>query len=128
MGIGLIRNLRITNITTQLGNVFTTPTLRYSLFFLKKDVDNSFNKNNKGNKREFDKDEDKQRPTNNDRNNNGKRKHRFQKKVKSADDKFMTGSIINNLGNRLFLPNSLPMRYCREFLDAIEQCKHKKYL
>ena len=47
MGIELIRNLRITNITTQPGNVFTTPTLRYSLFFLKKDVDNSFNKNNK---------------------------------------------------------------------------------
>ena len=32
----LIRNLRITKITTQLGNLFTTPTLTYSLFFPKK--------------------------------------------------------------------------------------------
>ena len=38
----------------------------------------------------------------------------------------MTGSIINNSGNQLFLPKSLSIRYCREFLDANEQCKHKK--
>ena len=38
----------------------------------------------------------------------------------------MTGSIINNSGNQLFLPKLLSMRYCREFLDANEQYKHKK--
>ena len=77
-----------------MGNLFTTPTLTYSLFFPKKKT-----RNNKGNKWEFEKDEDKQKSNNNERNNNGDRKNRFQKKVKSADDKFMTGSIINNSGN-----------------------------
>ena len=38
----------------------------------------------------------------------------------------MTGSIINNSGNQLFLPKTLSMRYCREFLDANELCKYKK--
>ena len=50
MSVELIRNLRLTKITTQLGNLFTTPTLTYSLFFPKKE-----DKNNKGNKREFEK-------------------------------------------------------------------------
>ena len=35
MSVELIRNLRLTKITTQLGNLFTTPTLTYSLFFPK---------------------------------------------------------------------------------------------
>ena len=74
----------------------------------------------KGNKSEFDKDEDKLKSTNSDR------KNRFQKKIKTADDEFMSGSIINNSGNQLFLPKSLSTRYCYEFLDDNDKCKQKK--
>ena len=48
-----------------------------------------------------------------------------RKNIKTVDGKFMTGSIINNLGKQLFLPKSLSTRYCREFLDANEECKQK---
>ena len=53
------------------------------------------------------------------------KKIRFQKKTKTAGDKFMTGFTINNSGNRLFLPKPFSTRYYREILDTNEQCKQK---
>ena len=89
------------------------------MFFPKIHLDNNFNKNSKGKKREFDKLEEKSKPNNNDR------KIRFQKKTRTAGDKFMTGFTINNSGNTLFLQKSFSTRYYREVLDTNEQCKQK---
>ena len=34
------------------------------------------------------------------------------------------GSIINTTGKRLFFPKGLEKKYCSDFLDANESCKH----
>ena len=91
----LLDQLKICSATSSLQNIFANPSYSYKLFFPE------CSKQKKRNLLEKEK--------NNDSEN---------KKMKTY------GCIINNTGKRIMFPKGMEKKYCAEFLDTKEHCKH----
>jgi len=104
----LLNQLQLCTATSSLQNIFATPTLSFKLFYPSLHA-NLHNKST-NNKRNYN-------DNNNDRSNKGQDNEKKQRTE-------TRGSIINKTGKKIHLPKGLEKKYCSNFLDAGETCRH----
>ena len=118
----LLDQLQLCTATSSVQNIFATPTLSFKLFCPTLYA----NLHDKPTAKDYT-----LKRNNSDRNNDrgqGKiidNKHYDKGQDNEKRPRIETrGSIINKTGKKIFFPQGLDQRYCSDFLDAGEACRH----
>ena len=122
MHSALLNQLQLCTATSSVQNLFATPTLSFKLFCptLYATFQDKPTANNYSLKRNIS-------DRNNDRGQGKSTEKNHYDKGQDNDKKPRTetrGSIINQTGKKIYFPQGLDKRYCSDFLDAGETCRH----
>ena len=118
----LLNQLQLCTATSSVQNIFATPTLSFKIFCPTLHA-NSYDKPTA-------KDHSLKR-NNSDRNNDRSQgrivEDKYHDKGRDNEKRLKSvtrGSIINTTGRKLHFPQGLEHKYCSDFLDAGENCRH----
>ena len=118
----LLNQLQLCTATTSLQNIFATPTLSFKLFCptLHSNLqEQSSSYVNTLKRKESDRNHDRAQgkfitSRQFDKGQDNDKKQKLETR----------GSIINQTGKKIYFPQGLDQRYCSDFLDAGENCRH----
>ena len=112
----LLNQLQLCTATSSLQNIFATPTLSFKLFCPSLHA----NIHDKSTKRTYNESNNDKSQGRNNANRNVDKGQENDKRPKIET----RGSIINKTGKKIYLPKGLEKKYCSNFLDAGETCRH----
>ena len=113
MHSALLNQLQLCTATSSVQNIFATPTLSFKIFC--PSLSSRLETNESNQKRPSgDRHTDRGGDRNTDRGQNNDKKQRLESR----------GSIINKTGKKIYFPRGLDKKYCSDFMDAGENCRH----